>query len=104
MNGWLEHRKLLSNTVDIRILYAGEHVHDVLKTVPLSAVVFDTVYNDGDTFYGGDFYYGPAQENRLVRKTFGIPGHANQFQIETKIEGVNNFSLTELGLRYNFAG
>ncbi len=104
MNGWIEHRKLLDNTLSLRFLYAGEHVHDVPKSVTLSAVDFDTVYNDGTTFYGGDFYYGPAQENRLVRKTFGIPGHANQFQIETKIEGVNDFAITELGVRYDFAG
>ena len=104
MNGWLEHRKKLANTASLRFLYAGEHVHDVLKTISLSALAFNTVYNDGVTFYGGKFYYGPAQENRLVRKVFGIPGSSNQFQIETSVEGLNEFAFTELGVRYDFAG
>ena len=100
INGWLQHRKRLSNDVSLKFLFAGKHVHDVLKIVTLSAVDFNTVYND-EVYYGGNFYYGPNQENRLVRRTFGIPAQANQFQIETKIEGTNEFALTEVGIRFD---
>jgi hypothetical protein len=103
IHGWLQHRKNLTNNAELRFLYAGEHTHDVVKTVSLSPVVFDTPYN-GEVYYGGEFYYGAFQENRLVRRKFSTSGSSNQFQVEAKVEGNNDFALTEIGLRYDQAG
>ena len=103
INGWVTHRKQLSNDIMLRFLFAGKHVHDVSKTVELSAVTYDTPYS-GSVYYGGSYYYGASQENRLVRRTFGTPGQANGFQIETKVDSVNAFAIPEVGVRYDDAG
>lgn len=104
INGWLQQRKLeATSVVTLRFLFSGEHPHDVEKRLTTSAVVFDTPYG-GAVYYGGNFYYGPKQLNRLVRKLFGVPGLANQFQVETSVEGQDQFALTEIGLRFDIAG
>ena len=102
INGWLTHRKNLENTAQIRFLFAGKHVHDVSKSVTLTALDFDTPYN-GSVYYGGKFYYGTNQQDRLVRRTFGLPGQANAFQVEVKVEGTNEFAIPEVGFRYDSA-
>ena len=102
INGWLTHRKRLANEVSLRFMFAGQHVHDVQKTVDLAAVSYNTPYN-GPVYYGGNFYYGTRQENRLVRQLWGTPGQANAFQIEVKVEGTNEFAIPELGFRYDSA-
>jgi hypothetical protein len=103
IDGWLQQRKLeTSSTVTLRFLFSGEHPHDVEKRIVTSAVVFDTPYG-GAVYYGGNFYYGPKQLNRLVRKLFGVPGLANQFQVEVSVEGQDQFAITEIGLRYDIS-
>jgi hypothetical protein len=101
--GWAQFRKQLTDTLELRFLFAGESVYDKEISVSLPGVVFDTVYN-GAAYYGGNFHYGARNENRLVRSTFGLAHFANQWQVRTKIESVNDFDLTEVGLRYDFAG
>lgn len=98
--GWITHRKRLANDVVLRFLFAGKNVHDVAKTIELSAIDFDTPYG-GSVYYGGNYYYGARQENRLVRRTFGIPGEANAFQIEVEVDSTNEFAFPEIGLRYD---
>lgn len=102
IEGWVTHRKQNANSCQLRFLFAGENVYDVRKTITLSAVSYDTPYN-GSVYYGGSFYYGAAQQNRLVRRQFAIPGEANAFQVETKIEGTESFALAEVGFRYKYA-
>lgn len=104
INGWLQHRKRLSNNAIMAFTFAGENVFEVQKTIALSqlSTLNITVYG-GDVFYSGDFFYGPSQENRLVRRLFGVPGSSNQFQVEVSVQGTNEFSITEIGLRYDEA-
>ena len=102
INGWLTHRKRLANTVDLKFLFAGKHVHDVTKSIMLSEVDFEMPYG-GEIYYGGDYYSGTAQENRLVRRSFEAPGQSNAFQIEAKVEGTNEFAVPEVGVRYDAA-
>ena len=100
IQGWIRHRKRLAATVEMRFIYSGEHVRDERVDVDLDQVVFDTVYG-GEVYYGGNSYYGPNQENRLVRKTFGVTGQSNAFQIETKVDSTNEFAIQEIGVRYD---
>ena len=102
IEGWVRHRKRLANDVNMRFLYAGEHVRDEVITKSLQAVDFDTVYGGG-AYYGGNYYYGPAQENRLVNRTFTVPGQSNAFQVELEVTSSNEFALQEVGLRFNQA-
>lgn len=105
INGWLQHRKKLSNNATLTISWSGEHVHEVSKVIQLSELdtINITVYG-GEVYYGGNFYYGPSQEDRLVRRLFAVPGMSNQFQVEVSVQGTNEFSITEIGLRYDQTG
>lgn len=104
ITGWLQHRKKLSNNAVLTFDFSGEHVHQVSLTIALSqlSTLNITVYG-GEVYYGGNFYYGPSQENKLVRHIFGISGQSSQFQVESHIQGTNEFSITEIGLRYDQA-
>ena len=103
MKGWAQFRKQTDVTLTLQYLFAGEHVYNKQIEVVLPGVDFDTVYN-GAAYYGGEFFYGTKHENRLVRSTFGVAHFANQWQVKTTIESVNNFALSEVGQRYDFAG
>ena len=103
INGWMQHKKLAtSSTVKLRFLFSGEHAFDTEKTMATTAVTFDTPYG-GAVYYGGPFYYGPKQLNRFIRRIFGIEGQGNQFQVEVSVDDNNDFAITEVGFRYDFA-
>jgi len=103
INGWVQHKKLAtSSDIKLRYLFSGEHAFDSEKTITTSAVVFDTPYG-GAVYYGGNFYYGPNQLNRFIRRIFGIEGQGNQFQVEVSVDDNNDFAITEVGFRYDFA-
>ena len=101
INGFLEHRNKLENTVTLAFEFSGNSVTTVRKTVPFSTVSYDTPYS-AEVYYDANFYYGTAKEDKLVRKKFGVPGKANQWQVEATIEGINDFAVTKVGFRYDF--
>lgn len=100
INGWLTHRKNLSNTATLKFLFHGKDIFDVVKSITLTSLDFTTVYS-GDHHYGGNYYYGAKHKNRLARRTFATPGQSNAFQIETKVEGSNVFAIPEVGFRFD---
>ena len=104
IEGYLKHRKRLENTAELTFQFAGEHVHDVDQTIALSQsdTLNVSVYG-GSAYYGGLFYYGASQVSRIVRREFATPGQSNEFQIYLGIQGVNDFSLIELGFRADIA-
>lgn len=101
INGWIQQRKKNANDYTLRAIFHGENAHDTIVTDSLSAVSFDTVYNGGDVFYNGGFYYGIAQQDRFVRRKYDIPGSSNQVQFSLEIDGVNDFSISEQGIRFD---
>jgi hypothetical protein len=100
INGWLTHRKNLPNTATLKFLFHGKNIFDVVKTLVLTGLDFTTVYS-GDSHYGGNYYYGAKHKDRLARRTFGTPGQGNSFQIETRVEGTNEFAVQEVGFRFD---
>ena len=104
IEGYLKHRKRLENTADLTFQFAGEHVHDIDQTIALSESdsLSVSVYG-GSAYYGGSFYYGASQVSRIVRREFATPGQSNEFQIYLGIQGVNDFSIIELGFRHDIA-
>jgi len=100
INGWLTHRKNLSNTATLKFLFSGKHIHDVAKSITLNALDFTTVYS-GEHYYGGSYYYGAKHQDRLARRTWIASGQSNSFQIEAKVEGTSHFAIPEVGFLYN---
>ncbi len=101
--GWLQFRKQAGNECTLRFLFAGEHVYDKSITVNMPAVTFTPVYN-GSNHYNGSNYYGAKDENRLIRSIFGVAHFANQWQVRATLDTVEDFDVTEIGIRYDFAG
>lgn len=99
LNGWLQHRKGEGATVNLDTLWSGESVTDIQKQVELAALAYDTPYG-GEVYYGGDYYYGVPQENRLIRRKWGVAGRSSQFQLRTTVDGFGPFAVTEIGFRY----
>lgn len=99
LRGWLTHRKRESASVDFTVLWSGEHVTDKTQQVELAAVAYDTPYGDV-IYYGGDHYYGVAQENRLVRRNWAVAGSSNHFQFRVAIDGFADYDIAEVGCRY----
>ncbi len=102
LNGWLQHRKGEAASAALEVRWSGEAVTDVSKQVDLAALEYATPYGD-EVYYGGDFYYGVPQENRLVRRKFAIAGRSNQFQLRITVDGLSDFAITEIGCRYEEA-
>lgn len=102
IEGWLKHRKLQANTARMVFKYAGEHAHDQSREVTFASVEFTPLYNSS-AYYGGEFYYGIAQENRLIRKTWEAPGLANEFEVEISVEGQNDFAINQIGIRFDYS-
>ncbi len=102
VNGWLAHRKDLANTAMLTFKWSGKHVHDVAKSVALPAAGYSTPYN-GEVYYGGQHYYGVNQQSRRVHRTFATPGQSENFQVEVKVTGQNDFAIPEVGFRYDQA-
>jgi hypothetical protein len=101
LNGYIKHRKNLSAESTLLIKYAGEHANDAARTVTFDAVSYDTLY--GATSDGSNEYYGIAQENRLIRRTWEAPGYSNEFQIRCTVEGSNDFAVNSIGVHFDFS-
>jgi len=109
LSGCVKSRKKLANTLTLRLLWSGEHVHNVVKTVTLPAVTFSPVWNGTGTtaMYwgstGGTDYWNAEFEDRLIRNLWTGTGMGNDLQIEAEIEGVNDFAIAEIGIRFDAA-
>lgn len=102
VNGWVKHRKNLSNTLSLSCLWAGEHTHDVTKTIDLIAVPFTTVYG-GSVYYGGSIYYGAKFQDRFIRSKWAATGGSEEVQFKLSVTGTNTFAIGEVGVRFDAA-
>jgi hypothetical protein len=102
VNGYLKHRKLLANDAELLFRWAGEHPNDTRRTVTFDAISYDELYN-GSTPYGGTSYYGIAQQDRLIRRTFETSGYSNEFEVRIRVEGTKDFAINEVGFRFDVA-
>jgi hypothetical protein len=102
ISGYVRHRRQLGNEAKLNFKFAGEHANDTNRTITFSAVTYDSLYG-GSTPYGGSEYYGIAQQNRLIRRTFETPGFSNEFEVKVTVEGVNDFAVNAIGLHFDFS-
>jgi hypothetical protein len=83
--------------------YAGKEAFDQSIMLDLPALS-GIAHFGGDYWFGGDVYFGAAFENRLVRQQFFPPGQASDLQLRIQVDGVTDFRINEIGLRFKVAG
>lgn len=95
LSGWVKYRRNKPVDLTMNFLWSGDS--PLKKVVPIE-LKGDTGYAVwGGGFYWGDFKWGSAYRNKLVRTTVGASGAGNEFQIELVGEG--QFSIAEVGFR-----
>lgn len=101
IEGYIKYRKDLESNVTLTFQYAGESIFNKSVSVSIPAVG-DRNYYAGGRYYSGGFYYSSIS-GRIARQPFRPPGQGNEFQVKIDVEGVNDFSITEIGLRFKAA-
>lgn len=102
IEGYLKYRKNVAAVVTLNFEFAGYTASNeqVMVTIP---AITDAPHFGGDHWFGGEVYFGAAFENRLLRQKLMAPGQSSDFQVRLTVEGVTNFSINELGLRFRVA-
>ena len=102
IEGYIKYRKNLAASVTLTFEYAGKTAFDQPVTITLPAVSGGWFWG-GDAYFGGEYYWGVAFQNRLIRQRFDAAGQASDFQVRTAISGVNDININEIGLRFKAA-
>lgn len=102
IEGWIKYRKGEAATVTLTFMHAGQTVFNEAITVSIPAITNRPVYGGG-IYYSDGNYYGTAFAGRLVRQRIGVPGQANEFQVQIDIDGTTDFQINEIGLRFKAA-
>lgn len=100
LEGWVTFKKKVEDvSVNLKLLFSGESIRDVTKTLTLTGLSGGNYYG-GSTYYGGDGYYGIQFFDRSQRRRFQAAGGSTEFQVEIEVEGSNDFEIAEVGLRF----
>lgn len=99
VEGYIKYRKNVAATVRLTFEYAGLAAFDHAIEISIPALS-GAAHFGGDYWFGGEVYFGAAFENRLIRQKFNVPGQGNELQIRAEVEGVTNFNINEIGLRF----
>lgn len=100
--GYLKHKVTTAENVTVRILQGGSIIADNEITVGLVPPGDSNYFNDA-AYFGGEYYFGTAFENRFARKPIIPPGAAEDFQIEVEYEGTGNIEINEIAFRFEAA-
>ena len=98
IEGYIKYRKDQAFTVELIFEYAGISIYNQSITIEAPAASGGTYYA-GDGYYGGEFYYSSIS-GRLSRQRFVVPGQSTEFQVRIKVNGANDFSISEIGLAF----
>lgn len=100
LEGWVTFKKKVEDvSVNLKLLFSGESIRDVTKTLTLTGLSGGNYYG-GSTYYGGDGYYGIQFFDRSQRRRFQAAGGSTEFQVEIEVTGSNDFEIAEVGLRF----
>lgn len=100
IEGWVTFRKKIEDvSVNLNLLFSGEAISDVNKTLTLAGLSGVNFYGSG-AYYGGSDYYGIIYFNRTARRRFEASGGSTEFQVEVEVEGAKEFEIVEVGLRF----
>lgn len=101
IEGYIRYRKAESSSVRLTFEYAGSGIFSEHIDIPIPETE-GSAYYGGDFYYGDDTYYGEIT-GKLSRQPFRVPGKGNEFQVRVNVEEINNFAVTEIGLRFTAA-
>lgn len=101
VQGYIKYRKNEALSVELIFEYAGKSIFNQSITVNLPAAERGPVYSGGSYYSNGE-YYGSIS-GRLSRQPIYVPGQGNEFQIKVRAISDNDFSITEIGLRFTAA-
>ena len=99
VEGYIKYRKNFPATVVLTFEYSGITAFDESITIEIPGLS-GAAHFGGDHWFGGEVYFGTAFERRLIRQKFDVPGQASDFQIRTEVNGVTDFNINEIGLRF----
>lgn len=103
IEGYIKYKKRVSATVTLTFEYAGQTASDQIVTIVIPALSGGWFFG-GNYYWGGEIYWGVAFELRMMRQKFLAAGQSNDFQVRALIDGVNDFNINEIGLRFKAAG
>lgn len=98
LSGYIRYRTGEAVTVRLTFEYAGKNIFNQTVDIVIPAA-------EGGGYYGGEFYYGGAVyygsiSGKLKRQSFRPAGKGNEFQVRIQVESVNDFSISEIGLKF----
>lgn len=98
LEGWIKYRAGSSGTVTLRFEYAGTNIFNEEIQIDIPSTTSGYYYG-GSAYYNSGIGYG-SLSGRLTRQTFGVPGKGNEFQVKATVEGASDFTISEIGLRF----
>lgn len=103
IDGWIEYKKLDQATVKLTFEYQGHQVFDqgITIEIPGTSTVANT-YNNNQ-YYNSGIFYGSSFRERLKRQRWAAAGRGSSLQVRVVIETVNDFEISEIGLRFTAA-
>lgn len=101
VTGYVKYRLSKSATLKMTFLYQGLQAFNQSIEVSLQPVSNRPVWS-GFYWSNGTYWTAPFR-GRLVREPFGVAGQGNEIQIVAEIDGVNAFTINEIGLRFETA-
>ena len=102
MYGWIKYRKPLSDlTLKLKFDFQGHHIYTHTLEQTLYAPTNRNYFRGGDYFRDGN-YFG-STIGKIGQEVISVPGKSTEFQITAEIEGKENFSISQIGLRFSIA-
>lgn len=102
ISGWVKYRKPSEDiTLKLKFEFQGHHIytHEIEQTLFAPT---DRNYWNGGSYYSNGQYFG-STIGKIGHEIIGIPGKSTEFQVTATIEGKTDFSISEIGLRFEIA-
>ena len=98
---WVRYRKISDITLKLQFEFQGHEIYTHTITQPLGGATGQSFYGGG-FYYGGGSYYG-SNVQKFARENISVPGQSTEFQVRATIDGQEDFAISEIGIRLEFA-
>lgn len=96
--GWVRYRQIKPALITLRFIFQGKHQFEETISLSLDGASGVSYWGGGDHF-GGGTYFG-SNTKVFATEQFGVPGQSTEVQIELSIESKEEYSISEIGLRF----